>query len=353
MTVQMDCHLFRRIFNHEVERGARLTDFQRSAIVTLWAVDLSVDQIHQMTGCDPRTITDKIEKFRHDVSMADLPRTGRPRITDPSVDQAIENLARSKKFTTPKLINAELELEVSSRTTRRRLNELGLMGRVARIEHPFTEENIQERLAFCQQHESWTDDDWDRVIFGDESYIYLGVHGKIWVQRPVDTAYLKEFMVPGQIQFSPKVGFFGCFTSQGVGRARLIHDDMDQRLYTDTMAQTLKPSALAAFPSGGWQYLHDNAGYHLGHETSAWFHNNGIDCMKLPSHSADLNPIENLFNLWKRKVELRFPKNLQQLRQYCMEEWSAIPPIQCNVLVASMHDRLLAVIKAEGHKSGY
>ena len=353
MKVELDCASFRRIFDHQAKQGARLTDFQRCAIVTLWAVNLSVDQICQMTSCDPRTITDKITKFQEELSLDDMPRSGRPRITEPEQDQAIGDLARSAKFVTPKLINSELELNVSKRTTRRRLNEMGLWGRLARIEHPFTDQNLEQRLQFCTEHESWSDDQWDRVIFGDESYIHLGVHGQIWVQRPVDTAYLKEYMVVGQNQFSPKIGIFACFTSQGVGRARLIDDDMDQRMYTDTMAQVLKPSALAAFPSGGWQYLHDNASYHTGRVSQTWFHNNGIDCIKLPPHSPDLNPIENLFNYWKRRIELRFPRNLEQLRQIALEEWAAIPPINCNVLVASMHDRMVAVIDAEGHKSGY
>ena len=353
MTVQLDCASFRRIFDHEAKQGARLTDFQRAAIVTLWAVDLNVDQIRQMTGCDPRTITDKITKFQQHLSLDDMPRSGRQRITGPDEDKAIADLAKSTKFITPKLINAELQMDVSIRTTRRRLDEMGLLGRLARIEHPYTDENLEQRLKFCTEHESWSDDQWDRVIFGDESYIHLGVHGQVWVQRPVDTAYLKEFMVPGQIQFPPKIGIFASFTSQGVGRARVIDDDMDQRLYTDTMAQTLKPSALEAFPSGWWQYMHDNAGYHTGHVSRAWFHNNGIDCIALPPHSPDLNPIENLFIYWKRQVELRFPRNLGQLRQIALEEWTAIPPIKCNVLVASMHDRMVAVINAEGHKSGY
>jgi hypothetical protein len=119
------------------------------------------------------------------------------------------------------------------------------------------------------------------------------------------------------------------------------------------MKQTLKPSALRMFPSGAWQYLHDNAGYHIGHVSSAWFHNNGIDLIKLPPYSPDLNPIENLFNYWKRKVEAHRPGNVQQLTEFSIQEWSNIPPIICSTLVDSMRDRMKAVVAAEGHKSGY
>jgi hypothetical protein len=221
------------------------------------------------------------------------------------------------------------------------------------VEYPFTDEHIAQRLSFAHEHESWNDDDWDRVIFGDECYIYLGVHGRMWVQRPVDCAYLKEFMVTSDYQFAPKTGFYCCFTSQGVGEMRVIYEDMTQRLYTDTMKNILKTSALQAFPSGTWQYLHDNAGYHTGDVSRAWFHNNGISLIKLPPYSPDLNPIENLFNYWKRKVEARRPRNVQELTEIAKEEWANIPPIICSMLVAPMNDRMKAVIAAEGHKSGY
>jgi transposase len=334
-------------------RGYSLTGFQRSALVTLWAVNISSQQIATLTGCDDRTITKWVDHYRSDTNLVDKPRSGRPHVTDAAEDQALEELARSQPFTTPRRIREELEMKIAARTIRRRLNAVGLLGHIARIEHPFTEANIHSRLEFARDHERWSDDDWDRIIFADESYIYLGVNGKIWVQRPVDTAYLAEYMIPGQLAHPPKIGVFCGFTSQGVSCIRLLDGEMDARLYTDTMQQVLKPAALSVFPSGGWQYLHDNASYHTARASYTWFHNNGVDCIKLPAHSPDMNPIENLFNHWKRQVELRFPKNLTELRQICVEEWNAIPPVLCSVLVDSMHDRMLAVINAEGHKSGY
>jgi transposase len=159
-----------------------LTGFQRSALVTLWAVNISSQQIATLTGCDDRTITKWVDHYRSDTNLVDKPRSGRPHVTDAAEDQALEELARSQPFTTPRRIRAELEMKIAARTIRRRLNAVGLLGRIARIEHPFTEANIHSRLEFARDHERWSDDDWDRIIFADEFYIYLGVNGKIWVQ---------------------------------------------------------------------------------------------------------------------------------------------------------------------------
>ena len=43
----------------------------------------------------------------------------------------------------PRDIVREMELPVSARTVRRRLDEVGLLGRVQRDEHAYTDENLQ------------------------------------------------------------------------------------------------------------------------------------------------------------------------------------------------------------------
>ena len=45
------------------------------------------------------------------------------------------------------------------------------------------------------------------------------------------------------------------------------------------------------------------------------------EVMDWPSNSPDLNPIENLWAIIKRNVELRKPKNLSKLEQFLGEEW--------------------------------
>ena len=350
ISTRIDVASFKRFFDHESFRGARLSNFQRCSLVTLWAINLSVDQ---MTACDPRTITNTIDRSNQTGSLADLHRSGAPRRTTEDEDAKILDVAETTPKITPRMIGAQLGLAVAKRTIRRRLDAVGLGGHVARTVYPFSDAALRSRYDFAVEHERWSDDDWDRVIFGDESYIMLGSNGQIWVQRPVNTAYDPRYTVTADRLFPPKVGVFACFTSQGVGQLRVIEGEMDTRLYTDTMQRTMLPSAMSAFPIGGWKYLHDNATYHTSRDSYTWFHNHGVDCIEIPPHSPDTNPIENLFNYWKRQVELRFPRTVEELRTYSIEEWNTIPPILCSVLVDSMHDRMLSIINADGHMSSY
>ncbi len=47
--------------------------------------------------------------------------------------------------------------------------------------------------------------------------------------------------------------------------------------------------------------------------------------MDRPSMSPDLNPIEHLWGILKRKVEERKVSNIHQLRDVVMEEWKRTP----------------------------
>jgi transposase len=240
---------FNLFFHHEHVQGERLSIVQRSAIVALRSLNIRYDVIAHLTRCDQRTIKHWVDHYQQHHSLQDEPRSGRPRVTSEDMDTSIVAAATETPITTPRIIRSELGVEASARTVRRRLDEAGLFGRVARIEYPFTQEHIDKRLKFAGDHENWSDNQWASVLFGDETYICLGTHGQIWVQRPEDTAYLSEYMVPGQTNFAPKIGIWACFSSQGVGALRIFDDSMNTTLYGDTMKRWMKPCALRFWPN--------------------------------------------------------------------------------------------------------
>ena len=79
-------------------------------------------------------------------SLDDAERSGRPRCTDDDTDQDIMLHADAHVGDNPKDIIRELELGVSPRTVRRRLNEVNLHCCVQRSEH----ENVRARIAFAE-----------------------------------------------------------------------------------------------------------------------------------------------------------------------------------------------------------
>lgn len=71
-----------------------------------------------------------------------------------------------------------------------------------------------------------------------------------------------------------------------------------------------------------------------------------------PSHSPDLNPIENLWNDLKTAVYKWSPSNLTKLEQFCKEEWANVAKSRYAKL-ETYPNRLKAVIKAKGGPTKY
>ncbi len=62
--------------------------------------------------------------------------------------------------------------------------------------------------------------------------------------------------------------------------------------------------------------------------------------MDWPSMSLDLNPIEHLWGILKRKVEEHKISNIHQLRDVVIEEWKRSPVATCEALVNFMPKRV-------------
>ncbi len=78
-----------------------------------------------------------------------------------------------------------------------------------------------------------------------------------------------------------------------------------------------------------------------------------VKVMDWPSMSPDLNPIEHLWGILKRKVEEYKVSNINQLQDVVMEEWKRIPGATCEALVNSMPKRLKAVLENNGDHTKY
>ncbi len=94
-------------------------------------------------------------------------------------------------------------------------------------------------------------------------------------------------------------------------------------------------------------FQHDNDPKHTK-MTTALLKRLRVKVMDWPSMSPDLNPIEHLWGILKRKVEERKVSNIHQLRDVVMEEWKRTPVATCEELVNFIHKRVKAVLENNG-----
>jgi len=173
-------------------------------------------------------------------------RGGRKRKTTSEIDEKIIKKAEQQPFTTPSEIKRELQLSVSSRTVRRRLDEKGLHGRVAQHEHSYEDYQITKRLSFANGYSNWTTQQWSQVLFSDETLLVLGLQGRIWVQRPSGTAKEDRYTVK-TTSHPPKLSIWACFSYRGVGDIDIFSDTLDAKGLKEIYKKHLIQSAKALF----------------------------------------------------------------------------------------------------------
>lgn len=101
------------------------------------------------------------------------------------------------------------------------------------------------------------------------------------------------------------------------------------------------------------QFQQDNAPCHKSAFTMKWLEENKIPLLEWPPQSPDLNPIEHLWALLKRKMLTHSIQSKSHLKLLLTQEWNAITVAECEKLVACMPKRIAAVIKAKGGVTKY
>ncbi len=120
-----------------------------------------------------------------------------------------------------------------------------------------------------------------------------------------------------------------------------------------TQPSTRKFSADKLYGDADFIFQQDLAPAHTAKGTKSWFNDHGVTVLDWPANSPDLNPIENLWGIVKRKMRDTRPNNADELKAAIKATWASIPLQQCHKLITSMPRWIEAVIKAKGAPTKY
>ncbi len=118
-------------------------------------------------------------------------------------------------------------------------------------------------------------------------------------------------------------------------------------VYQEVLEHFMLPAADQLYGDADFIFQQDLAPAHSAKATSTWFKDHGIPVLNWPANSPDLNPIENLWGIVKRKMPYARPNNAEELKATIRATWALITPEQCHRLIDSMPRRIAAVIQAK------
>ena len=140
-------------------------------------------------------------------------------------------------------------------------------------------------------------------------------------------------------------------SAAGAGELYFIEGNMKSNMYCEILQQSMIPSLQKLGSRVVFQ--HDNDPKHTSKMTNALLKRSRVKVMDWPSMSPDVNPIEHLWGILKRKVEVFKVSNICQLRDVVMEEWKSIPVATSEALVNSMPRRVQTVRDNDGGHKKY
>ncbi len=211
----------------------------------------------------------------------------------------------------------------------------------------------QRHLTWAVEKKNWTVAQWSKVIFSDESKFCISFGNQGPRVRRKSGEAQNPCCLKSSVKFPQSVMIWAAMSSAGVGPLCFLKSTVNTAIYQEIFEHFMLPSADKLYGDADFIFQQDLAPAHTAKGTKSWFNDHGVTVLDWPANSPDLNPIENIWGIVKRKMRDTRPNNADDLKATVKETWASIPPQQCHKLITSMPRRIEAAIKAKGAPTKY
>lgn len=255
--------------------------------------------------------------------------------------------AASNKVISASQLQQSLDLKISVRRVQQLLHSSPYMRYMKMRKGPWlSKSHMERRVEWASEHVHWTSH-WSRVIFSDEK--------KFNLDGPDGFNYYWHDLRKEKRIFSTRSHGGGSVMIWAAifegGRSELAILDGNQT--ADNYVTTLSKFLLPCLSENSWNeysFQQDGAAIHTAFLTRHFLLMKNIRVIDWPSHSPDLNPIENVWSLLARKVYAneRTFQSKDELREAIVQAWHELEISAINKLINSMQKRCISVILNKG-----
>lgn len=337
----------------------RITEEIKNNNVNLLDKEISAEEISRQLHISSATVRRVRKNVRPGIKKS---KGGRPtKLSEATVRLISRSILSGTVNTTIEMANQLRNsgiADIKPITVRRALRKSGLVARTKIKKPRLLNRHKNLRYEFAKKYKDWTVEDWNRVVWSDETKINrLGSDGCKWGWKKKEKKGLTDREVKGTIKFGGgSMMVWGCFTAKGVGYLTKIDGGLNAQLYVsilnDELLETLN---YYGYDKTNIVFQQDNDPKHTSRLANNWFEENEVEVLEWPPQSPDLNPIEHMWVELKRRLNLYLeePNSMHQLWERVQDTWNNIPIEICSNLIESMPSRIDAVLKSRGGYTKY
>lgn len=332
-----------------------ITPRKRASVLALKThASLSIRQIATKLNISRATVGRIVKRGIEtgDCSVLRHGKCGRKRKTTSYDDKLIVRNSVKDPRKTSKDLQRDLAaagVHVDSSTVRRRLLEVGRTARRPLKKQLLTDAMKRKRLRWARKHKGWTKYDFRNVVYSDETHFEVHGHRSFVVRRSKGEP-LRQMHIQQAPKYPPKKMFWGTLTARGPGRLIPVDGMMNSDKYKAILTNHLVPVLEREYPDGKAIFQQDLAPCHTSVKMQKFFKDNKLNIMEWPGNSPDLNPIENLWAIIKRRITNQDCSTMQKLISAVIQTWYHDPKIAdiASKLIDSMPNRVQKLLKAKG-----